>query len=452
MSVVDVPIDPQTALVYAEGWQSWSPTRLYRLNDVQPCAVDDNHRRMGYRSGIRSDAHAGADFVGEGLVAVLPARGQPVHVFATDDPVLMPSIAVKVHPGSLQISSEVPVTHATVDAPGVGEALREWAIGFAAGVGVPPVRQSPRVWCSWYQYFDRLTAADIEENLHHCVRHDLPVDVIQIDDGYQQAIGDWLKSAPDFAHLHQLVDGIRTHGKRAGIWLAPFLAAESSAVATEHPEWLLPDVDPGRNWHQRLGVLDTTVPAARQYLLDVFEAFVDMGIDYFKLDFLYAAAIPGPHRTSAAALAGYREMLKQIREVIGSHAYLVGCGAPTLASVGLFDAMRVSPDTAPYTQAASGDASSPGQLNAIANGRARQWQNRVFWLNDPDCLLARPQVEQRHSWADHVRGVDGLRSFSDRIESLDEWGMRTVRDYLEGRGNGGAGAPPESLDSSIHGM
>ena len=51
-------------------------------------------------------------------------------------------------------------------------------------------------------------------------------------------------------------------------------------------------------------------------------------------------------RTPSSAPA-YRSGIELIREAIGEDAYLLGCGAPLLPSSGLFDAMRVSPDTAP---------------------------------------------------------------------------------------------------------
>jgi alpha-galactosidase len=66
---------------------------------------------------------------------------------------------------------------------------------------------------------------------------------------------------------------------------------------------------------------------------------------------------------------------------------VISRGAPILPSVGLVDAMRVSPDTGPRYEPPAGDLSMPSQRSATLTGRARAWQNGLFWVNDPDCLI-----------------------------------------------------------------
>jgi len=50
-----------------------------------------------------------------------------------------------------------------------------------------------RGWCSWYHYFDAITEEALRSNLHKLkeLRREFPVDVIQLDDGFQAALGDW---------------------------------------------------------------------------------------------------------------------------------------------------------------------------------------------------------------------------------------------------------------------
>src|SRR5438874_1880537 len=55
------------------------------------------------------------------------------------------------------------------------------AWGATAGARIP--EGSVAGWCSWYQYFDRVTPDDIRDNLDLAVRHG--IDLVQIDDGYQ---------------------------------------------------------------------------------------------------------------------------------------------------------------------------------------------------------------------------------------------------------------------------
>jgi alpha-galactosidase len=209
-----------------------------------------------------------------------------------------------------------------------------------------------------------------------------------------------------------------------------------SETAREHPDWLVRDrerdtpVDAGHNWNQDLFALDTTHPAARDYLTAVFAGFRSLGIDFFKIDFVYAAAIPGRrHDPGLSDIAAYRSGVELIREAIGD-AYLLGCGAPILPSVGLVDAMRVSPDTAPHWEPLENDLSKPGGRSSVLTGRGRAFQQGRFWVNDPDCIVARPAVERREELAVHIERFGGLRGSSDRLADLDDWGLETTRRLL----------------------
>ncbi|MFM2438227.1 MAG: Alpha-galactosidase, partial [Actinomycetota bacterium] len=202
-------------------------------------------------------------------------------------------------------------------------------------------------------------------------------------------------------------------------------------LALEHPEWLLHDVSAGSNWNQSLRVLDIARPAAADHLSRVIGELSGLGFDYFKLDFLYAGALSGGAGGSdSAALESYREGLRLVREAAGPDAFIVGCGAPTVASVGLVDAMRISPDIATHVDPANGDLSAPALRSALFSGNGRAWQNRTLWWADPDCLIARPEMPEREAWAAWVTSVAGLRSISDDLGALDEAGLSLIRDYL----------------------
>jgi alpha-galactosidase len=156
-----------------------------------------------------------------------------------------------------------------------------------------------------------------------------------------------------------------------------------------------------------------------------------MGIEFYKIDFVYAGALTGRRADPAVdGVPAYRRGLGMIRDAIGVDAYLLACGAPILPSVGLVDAMRVSPDTAPHYEPDGGDMSQPSQRAAALTGRGRAWQHGRFWVNDPDCLLARAGMRGRAEWAATVERYGGLRCSSDRIAELDDWGLSTTRRVL----------------------
>ena len=163
----------------------------------------------------------------------------------------------------------------------------------------------------------------------------------------------------------------------------------------------------------------------------VFRTLSEWGFDYFKLDFLYAGALPGRRRQDASPLAAYRRAMRLIRGAVGPQATLLGCGAPILPSLGLFDAMRVGPDIATRLEpAGDGDLSAPSQRGATLAVTARAFQHGRFWVNDPDCLIVRPEVEARQQWAGIVERHGGLRASGDRLASLDGWGLEVTRRLL----------------------
>jgi len=431
VETLTLPVGPDT-LVYEHGWQSWSPTTTYRLGAAALRSTAPDVHVMNYRPGT---IPAPGTFQGEGLLAVQAAPGEPVHVLAaaagaTD----IASIAARPMGERLAVTATVPVEHTVDTGPGgIDGALARWADRYAAAAGAGPVRAAPTGWCSWYHYFVNVTARDIDENVDAMGTLDLPIDVVQLDDGYEAEIGDWLGLSDRFTSLETVVARIHGAGRRAGIWVAPYLLGGKSRTLAAHPEWVIggadAPADAGWNWGQRVYGLDATHPGAQRYLREVFGTLRGLGFDFFKIDFLYAGAMPGPRHSGTDPITAYREGLEVIREAAGD-AYLLGCGAPILPSVGLLDAMRVSPDTAPEWEPPSGDLAHPSGRASIITGRGRAFQHGRFWTNDADCLIARPAVEHREELAEHVERFGGLRISSDRLADLDAWGLETTRRLL----------------------
>ncbi|AXH98156.1 alpha-galactosidase [Ornithinimicrobium avium] len=420
-------VDPQRAAVYEEGWQSWSPTRAYRFGPIPARPRHAKEIAMHFRADRLAPVSA---YQGEGLLAVDPGADGPVQVFGLQDAsVGVASIRAEANGDKLVISSDGPVRQVS-SRGGLGAALGAWADEHAAAAGVGPLRPAPTIWCSWYQYFTQVTEVDIIENLEEMRRLELPVDVVQIDDGYQAEIGDWLDLSGRFESLPGLTARILDQGRRAGLWVAPFLVGSRSRLAAEHPDWLVSGADAGNNWGQDLCVLDVTHPNAAAYLTEVFTSFLDMGFDFFKLDFTYAGALRGRRHEDLPSITAYRRGIELIREAVGD-SYLLGCGAPIFPSVGLFDGMRVGCDISATYEPHGEDLSVPSQVDATKNVEARAWQHGRFWVNDPDCLVARPDgVAKRPEWAALIERYGGLRGSSDRLAALDEWGLEVTRRLL----------------------
>lgn len=418
--------------VYAEGWQSWSPATVYEQGSRPLLPAEQWQHTMRYRPGTPLEAAA---YQAEGLAVIDPGDGGAVTTVVTRD--LGDPATVWVGRQGDDVRSSGPVEvheHATMAQAlmAVGET---W--GRELGARTAP---APRVWCSWYRYFEGVTAQDVRRVLADISSEELPVDVVQIDDGWSTGLGDGLHPCGDFADggLARLVGAIRDQGHRAGLWLAPFLVGRDSEVAREHPGWLTGDA--GRNWGQDLVGLDLLHQGVQDLLRRQLGRIRDLGIDYLKLDFLYAGALPagpgGAGRSRAEGVAAYRAGLGLIREVMGEDSFLLGCGAPILPSIGLVDGMRVSPDTFH-----EGGADGSSGLRGLMSSAARSWMHGRLWANDPDCTVARPSFPQRDRWAEACLALGGLRSWSDAWSELDGHGRHLLRRLLDTR-------PPDFFDAA----
>lgn len=296
-----------------------------------------------------------------------------------------------------------------VGADSDGEALvRSWTEQTAQRMHARRWTQPiPSGWCSWYYYYTRVSEAAVDANLA-CLRQQraaLPVRYVQLDDGYQKKVGDWLHPNAKFpGGLAALARRIRAAGAVPGIWTAPFLVQRGSQVWKKHKDWLLRDPD-GRlrrlGYHPFWGVLDgyvysldPTHPGVQDYLRTVFKALCADGFEYFKIDFLFAGLRAGRHHDPRQSpVEAYRTGLGCIREAIGDR-FLLGCGAPLLPSIGVVDAMRISPDVKevwrdPAIALIAGETGHPAAELSILNCLTRAHLHGVFWINDPDCLLVR---------------------------------------------------------------
>jgi alpha-galactosidase len=455
--------------VYRNGYQSWSGTRAYGVEeaDADPCwgflrdsQTDAAHPAAGRRGVFRSD-----------LVSVIAER-HGAHALALgflQADAFFGAIEVDAHGGrfrrlaavldgdarTLQPGERLGLPALWLAAGGDGwELLEQWAAACGAAMRARVPERTPVGWCSWYYYFTRVRESDVVDNLAALreLRARVRCDYVQVDDGYQRAIGDWLEPNAKFPRgMRWLAQRIRSAGFDAGIWIAPFLARPESRLMQSRPEWFVRTAA-GRLrwgcWNPMWGlgrpayVLDTTREDVLDWLRELARTIVHQwGYRLLKLDFLYAAALPGvradPDATRAAAL---RRGLQAIREGAGEDAFLLGCGCPLGPAIGLVDGMRIGADVAPFWDNWISRGPNRGRhgvatAHALRNMLTRAFMHRRLWLNDPDCLMVRASEtaltpDEVRTLASAIALTDGMFVLSDRLAALPaerlEWIERVL--------------------------
>jgi alpha-galactosidase len=460
---------PSDLAFLSNGWQSWSYSGVYagqerqrrtRLGFIQDPPNTNPETPRTHRAG-----HFSSD-----MFAVLGARKTRLAVVAG-------FLSQRQHFGSLEawvqdsgfgLQMWANGDQARLDSG--AETLTDWAcLGLVKpdapdplGVYVEAVARehnleaqlgpSPTGWCSWYHFFQNIDPESIRSNVKalQSLQADLPLDLVQIDDGFEAQVGDWLAFQPAFPQgVAPLAAEIRSAGFSPGLWLAPFIIHPQSRLATEHSDWLLRGhlnrpVNAGFLWNTFTTALDLTNPGAQEYVRQVIQSAVQRwGFSYLKLDFLFAAALPGrrsdPTCTRAQVL---RRALEDVRLAAGETTQLLGCGCPLGSAIGIVDAMRISSDVdVNWTPAFRGhkfffqaEPHMPSARNALQNVLCRASLHRRWWINDPDCLLLRQEthltLEEIQTLASVIALSGGSLLLSDDLPALPPDRLRIAESLL----------------------
>ena len=98
------------------------------------------------------------------------------------------------------------------------------------------IKEIPTGWCSWLVYGPNITEQNICANMMAIKERGLALKYIQIDDGYQPHMGDWLSVTDKFnGGIRKICAVIKKAGFEPAIWVAPFIAEEGSKLFGEHP-------------------------------------------------------------------------------------------------------------------------------------------------------------------------------------------------------------------------
>jgi alpha-galactosidase len=290
-------------------------------------------------------------------------------------------------------------------------------------------------WTSWYNYYNDITEKTVLENLDNFASRKIPVDCIQIDDGYQKAVGDWMSVNDKFpGGMKNVSDRIREKGYKAGIWIAPFVCEENSDLFREHNDWILkyPSGDPVYSgfydrWSGNHYSLDVYNSGFREYLRRVFDVICNKwNFDLIKADFIYGAAvIPRKDRTRSGIIGDAVDFLNEI----SGGKTILGCGIPLGAAFGKIPYCRIGPDVSLFWEDARlkkiNYRERVSTVSSLGNTISRRHMNGTAFGNDPDVFILRNDnvglnANQKHTLFLTNLIFGSLLFTSDNIAGYDE--------------------------------
>ena len=200
---------------YKNGWQSWSHSGTYlagqsMLNSKLGMFQNPMVINAGTPS-IRRPDYFSSDFFGAissletrtglllgflsqkqhfGTVEVLLDNPPSINLWANGDSSFL-------EPGCSQKTDWAVLSTFSLDDPDPLHVYLEAAAG-ENDVNFPG--KVPAGWCSWYQYYTHIDSEIIKKNLSSLKENAylLPLNLVQIDDGFEAQVGDWFDFKPGF--------------------------------------------------------------------------------------------------------------------------------------------------------------------------------------------------------------------------------------------------------------
>lgn len=461
-------------LFYANGYQAWTTSREFSKDDTFDGLIKAAHitKFVKHFAGLSGDYHFESygekgkfhsytycyfREPGEREITLYGSKHERTGftIFSVDMEEEKLVIKKDVEGLTLKAGQEYEIFDIAIIKGDMDKVMDEYFFGFV-GCKKPAIKHLSG-YTSWYNYFQNISEEIILRDLDGLDRASEEVNIFQVDDGYQQAVGDWLlideKKFPN--GMKYIADKIHDKGYKAGIWLAPFSAQVSSQLAKDHPDWLLTH---NRNGKKMLGcqgwggayTIDIYNPDAREYIKHVFDVVLnEWGFDMVKLDFLYSQCIePRNGKTRGEIMCDGVDLL---REACGDK-WILGCGVPLGACMGIFDACRISCDASKnwkfkvekglaindLVSSIRINCENPSSQNAIINTIFRNHLDGRAFCNDPDVFFLR-DININYTWEQKllhgkINSVCGNVLFvSDNAGDFDDERIEYLKEFFKNK-------------------
>lgn len=283
---------------------------------------------------------------------------------------------VVVDAGETRRSEEMLVLAAPCDT-----ALTSLFRWMAATHGARTQRGSVYGWCSWYTKFGNINETNMEAALGALAanRDRLPMQVFQLDDGWQKCYGDWTADPNKFPNgMKPIADKITAAGMIPGIWMT-MVTSSTNGI---HPDGNLSNS------------LDPTYPATREFIKNTLRERYAEGYRYFKLDFNWPRW-KDRYNQKLTRLQVQRDLFKLYRESIGEDAYLCACvGGLNRGAIGFADSLRIGTDSGPHWQPMYSGCCMADLFDAVGNMALTQG---ILFAADPDVTFTVPEKYNKQS-------------------------------------------------------
>ncbi len=308
------------------------------------------------------------------------------------------------------------------------------------------IKLNTKVWRGWgdWDYYTSFTSEEaVLDNLRNTKALHDKVNLLQIDDGYPTAIGDWmdidLKKFP--RGLKPVIDEAAAMGVETGLWMAPFQGHLDSKLLRDHPEWFERAADGSVRQYgiAPVCILDYSQDEVCEYIKECVRHFRSLGVTYFKLDFLLAGSDTyGSAKNPMTPYERTHRCLSAFREAAGPDAYILSGSSNYGPCLGYIDAQRVGPDIGP---------SWNGVRFAAKSGLATIPFHRKLFQCDPDFIVVRGEgmtddactspgkqarltQKEAQFWADFVSMTGEVYLCADKMSLLTDERKKLISDTL----------------------
>ncbi len=323
-------------------------------------------------------------------------------------------------------------------------------------------------WSSWSCLYGLVTENDVKKQSDNMKAHFPNADLMQIDDGWQNGgtfCGDWTNQRETFASgIEALSDYIKANGQRLGLWFAPTMLANTSALFKEHYDYNViyenGEIKRSFGGNEVLCAdndgsvfpLDLENENVLKHIQDSFKNAVEnYDCHYFKIDFLIRSLIRciggknlyDVYYHNEPSVKVYKNAMRLIRKAVGDDTFLMACGAPITESIGIFNAIRTSPDITWCSKDPKKRMFTYWEIveRDIQNVLLRSYYNNKVFLVDADALIVRdtigvkyddftPTLEEARTWATTVALSGGAILVNEEVEKLPEERLALIKEVI----------------------